>query len=496
MTFHAELLENIPQTRYLSAENYMQYRSIMRLFFLEHQKMHYQMDKNTILAHLHKEAVFAQYTPEQLNADLDQLVIWKNLTPLQDPHKVYTIADFKSRQYQYMMTQSALEIERMTITLENLYARTTGLSSSAFRRIQSALRDADQLDGMSLKEVGIWWQDLQEDFQRMSQNYQDYLREFYGSNDDRQMKSADFLAYKQHLIQYLREFIQELQSSAAQIGAQLDAITPARTEHLLSLVHRSELEIPRPNSQHTAHWEEELKMQNAGVWQSLVGWFSGENATARQVMEITNEVIRRVVQNASLLVQMQNMGVSNKGELRHLMVLFSNCKTLDESHRLAALVFGAQSSRHFYVNDDKKTERIDISTYEEEPLEFALTPRVRTYRPRMDRSGFPDKSAEKAAQRQQILEEAQQLHKQLMGYIHNGRLEFSALSDPISPAARAVLLSWVAIANLSPDRRGRTEYGQCFILQKNGVAHCKLTCTDGVLTMPNYTLVFEENGYV
>lgn len=496
MTFHAELLENIPQTRYLSAEHYIQYRSIMRLFFLEHQKMHYQMDKNTILAHLHEEAIFAQYTSEQLNTDLDQLVSWKNLTPLQDPHKVYTIADFKNRQYQYMMTQSALEIERMTITLENLYARTTGLSSSAFRRIQSALRDADRLDGMSLKEVGIWWQDLQEDFQRMSQNYQDYLREFYGSNADRQMKSTDFLAYKQHLIRYLQEFIQELQSSSAQIGAQLDVITPARTEHLLSLVHRSELEIPRPNSQHTANWEEELRVQNAGVWQSLVGWFSGENATARQVMEVTNEVIRRVVQNASLLVQMQNMGVSNKAELRHLMELFSRCETLDESHRLSALVFGAQSSRHFYGNDEKKTERIDVSTFEEEPLEFALTPRVRTYKPRMDRSGFADKSAEKAVQRRQILEEAQQLRKQLMGYIRNGRLEFGALSEPVSPAARTVLLSWVAMANLSPDRCGRTEYGQCFKLQKNGIADCRLACTDGVLTMPNYTLVFEENVHV
>ena len=66
MALHAELLENIPQTRYLSAERYMQYRSIMRLFFLAHQRMHYQMDKNAILSQQRDEAIFAQYTPEQL----------------------------------------------------------------------------------------------------------------------------------------------------------------------------------------------------------------------------------------------------------------------------------------------------------------------------------------------------------------------------------------------------------------------------------------------
>jgi hypothetical protein len=78
----------------------------------------------------------------------------------------------------------------------------------------------------------------------LSQNYQDYLREFYGPSADQQMKSTDFIAYKQHLIRYLEEFIQELQSSAAQIGAMLEAISPPRLEHILALVHQSELEIP------------------------------------------------------------------------------------------------------------------------------------------------------------------------------------------------------------------------------------------------------------
>ncbi len=82
-----------------------------------------------------------------------------------------------------------------------------------------------------------------------------------------------------------------------------------------------------------------------------------------------------------------------------------------------------------------------------------------------------------------------------MGYIHNGRLDFGTLTEPVPPAARTVLLSWVAMANLSPDQQGRTEYGQRFTLQK-GSGVCQLVCTDGVLTMPNCTLIFEENGHV
>ena len=299
-----------------------------------------------------------------------------------------------------------------------------------------------------------------------------------------------------HLIHYLEDFIQDLQSSAAQIGALLESFTGDQVNRILTLVHQSALEIPRPHSEQTPLWQEELWQKEQGVWQSLMGWFTGKDSTARQVMDVTNEVIRRVVQNAAILVQMQNMGVSNKAELRHLMTLFASAASIEDAHRLSALVFGAQQCRHFTVNAERETERIDLSTYEEPPMDYALQPRVRTYKPRMDRSGFADKSAEKAAQRQKILEEERRLQEKVMGYIRDGRLDFSALSDPVPPEVRTVFLSWVAMANLAPDGCGHTQYGQRFSLQKRRKDTCDLICTDGTLTMPDCTLVFEGNGYV
>ena len=492
MALQADLLESIPQARYLSAESYLSYRAIMRTFYLEYQKMHYQLDKDAILSFLRAEPLLASYTAEELTADLNQLVKWKNLTPIQDPHKVYTIADFKNRQYQYMMTEAALEVERMTVTLENLYTQTTGLSSSVFRRIQADLREVSRLEEMTLKDVGEWWQELQEDFRRLRQSHQDYLREFYGPGAEKQMKSAEFIAYKQHLIRYLEDFIQDLQSSAAQIGALLESFSGDRVERILELVHQSALAIPRPHAEQTPFWQEELRQKELGVWQALTAWFTGRDSTARQVMDVTNEVIRRVVQNAALLVQMQNMGVSNKAELHRLMALFAQASSLGDAHRLSAMVFGAQKCRHFTVNADRETERIDRSIYDEPPMEYALQPRVRTYKPRMDRSGFTDKGAEKAAQKRKILEEERLLRERTLRYIRDGKLDFSDLREPVPPEVRTVLLSWVAMVNLAPDGRGLTQYGQRFSLQKRGGV-CSMICTDGVLTMPDCVLVFEEN---
>ena len=208
-------------------------------------------------------------------------------------------------------------------------------------------------------------------------------------------------------------------------------------------------------------------------------------------MEVTNEVIRRVVQNAAMLVQMQNMGASNKAELRHMMQLFAEAPSLEEAHKLSALVFGAQHTQHYLVNADRDTDRIDLSCYQEPPMEYTLRPRERTYRPSVDRSGFADKSADKRAQRRRILEEMQRLRKEVMGHIRDQKLDFAKLETPVTPEVRTVFLAWLASANLSPDKKGATEYGQRYTLKTRGSGTCKMVCTDGVLTLPDCVLEFE-----
>lgn len=58
MSLEAQYLESIPQTKYLSVDNCVNYRAIMRIFYQEHQKMHYQLDKQTIMAELRQDRLF------------------------------------------------------------------------------------------------------------------------------------------------------------------------------------------------------------------------------------------------------------------------------------------------------------------------------------------------------------------------------------------------------------------------------------------------------
>lgn len=108
--------------------------------------MRYQLDKQTIMGELRRDRLFFDYSEQQLSADLEQLIRWKNLTAIQDPRKVRTVADFQNKQYQYMMSQAALEIERMTMTPENLYAHTQQT------QLDSGIQQLKSMEGTAAKK--------------------------------------------------------------------------------------------------------------------------------------------------------------------------------------------------------------------------------------------------------------------------------------------------------------------------------------------------------
>lgn len=218
-------LDIIKETTYLNTQNAIQYRRIMRIFFEENEKMNFQLYKEDVFDRIRQYPEFSDYSMEQLKLDLSTLVEWKNLIPLQDPKRVYTIADYKNKQFRYAMSEYTVEIERMTIKLENLFIESSNLSPSYFVRIEEAVSRLGAIKKQPLKDINDWWRNLQEDFKRLNHNYQDYLREFYSGNSDKLLKSMEFILYKDRFITYLNEFIRELQINTTRIERLLEQIS-------------------------------------------------------------------------------------------------------------------------------------------------------------------------------------------------------------------------------------------------------------------------------
>lgn len=484
----------IDETSYLSTTNSPQYRKIMRFFFLEYEKMHFQLYKEDVFEFLKNEPEYTLYTMEQLKLDLDSLVKWKNLTPLQDPGKVYTIADYKNKQYRYTMSEYAVEIERMTVRLENLFLESGTLSTNFFTRLENNIKDAEAVNQRSLREINEWWRLVQEDFKRLNQNYQDYLRDFYSGKSDRLMQSIEFIVHKDKFIQYLNDFVQELQRKSKQIAALLKRHQKLIEEQLLEKVVQSEIDIPHAVLDMDGNRKPSIRANVFGKWGSLLNWFIDtpqRECESQKVLKITNDIIRSIIQNAALIVQVQNWGISRKDDYKKFLKLFLQCEDIYEAHRISAHVFGIQSICHYKANQPRDTEGINCSAYEEPSLKYLLKPHIKTYREKKDKQGIADKSFEKYLQRNEYLQKRQKDKELAMSYIKDNILDFSKIDRIIPEAAKNMFLAWIAQASISSEKKGRTEYGQEFQL-KQGTGTCVLKCSDGNLTMPNYILEFKH----
>lgn len=488
-------LQAIKETGYLTYENAPRYRRIMRIFYNEYEKMNFQLYKEDVFELIKMYPEFEEYTMAHLKSDLDSLVEWRNLTPIQDPKRVYTIEDYKNKQFRYSMSEYSVEIERLTTRLENLFMESSGLSTNLFVRIHEAFTQIEEIKKKPLRNINEWWRNLNEDFKRLNQNYQDYLREFYSGKADKILKSVDFILHKDLFITYLKDFIKELQMNSLKIEAILKRTADLMEKSILELVIKSELEIPHPVTEHIESLENNIRDNVWGKWNALKNWFISYNnrpSESNQVMDITNEVIRKIIQNAALIVQLQNWGISRKDDYKKFITLFLKCEDLGEAHKLSAHVFGVQRIQHFKINKDRSTDSINSSIFEEEPMEYSLKPRCRTYRPRIDKEGFINKSMEKLAQRMVYLKQIEDDKKMVMKYIKENRLEIASINDCISVTTRNTLLRWISAANTTNSKKGQTEYGQAYRLKKTDEM-CTLECEDGRLIMPAYIFEFEES---
>lgn len=488
------ILEPISETTYLNTINAIQYRAIMRIFYEENEKTNFQLYKEDVFEKLKELPQFEFYDMEQLKQDLNSLVEWKNLTPFQGTKHATTIADYKNKQYRYAISETSVEIERMTKRLEDLQYINKTLSTSTLLRINDSLHEIEEHPNMPLKELNEWWRNLQEDFRRLNQDYQDYLREFYSGKAEKIMKSIEFVIHKDNFIKYLHEFVEDLQKNAGKTAKLLKQVAPFIESKILERVVESELEIPHSLSEKSEASEQYIKDMVYGRWSTLARWFIGNEAMPSEysrVLDITNDIIRRIIQNAALIMQLQNWGISRKDDYKKFIQLFLNCKDVKEAHCLASHVFGIQQVQHYVMKEDRSTDSITSSTYDEKAMEYVLSSHTRMFRPRVDKNGFESKAMEKAIQRAEYLEKVEQERIMAFKYIHNNVLEVAKIQDVIPASLRQTILRWIATANSVSTKKGRTEFGQVYTLEK-GNGTCILHCVDGDLTLPAYSLIFKE----
>ena len=487
------MIKNIDETKYLATENTWRYRAISRIVYENYEKMKYWLYKEDIFDELKKYDEFEEYTIDMLKSDLDTLVNWKNLIAIADTAKVNTIEEFKNREFRYQLSEVAIEIERLLISLEHMKVENTAtLESSLVERFKNLLYDYKIILKENEKITYEWWKELNSSFKDLNRNYQDYISKFYSPKNDELMKTTEFLIFKEGFIKYLREFVKNLQTNTFEIREVFKDIADEELDNIINKVFFYEKSI---QSLELLIDEKEYTDLNKGRINSMKDWFlqrNGRDALVDQLIANTNEVIRKITRYAVQIADRKNNNANRKEEYRNIARIFNSLEDINEAHKLCAAVFGTFNIIKILGNEKRETESINSGIYDEAPKEYIIKPRERTFREKIIKNPIVDKGNRKEEKLQKILEKRKNEEDRIKNLLKDNVIDFAELTQ-VESNDRMLLLKLLSKGISKKQSFYKSDFGMEYQIDFSEASKMiSLNCSDGTLEMPHYRLVFRE----
>ncbi|MFT9600121.1 TIGR02677 family protein [Mesobacillus sp.] len=492
-------MKKVVEASYLTADSAAHYRTILRYFYHQHERMRDFISPEEILEYMRSIPAFADYQEEQLHQQLSQLVKWNNLIARQDMTNAKTVEEYKKKRFRYQTTPYTIEIERMLIVLEKKVGDTFqgSLERSQFDRLLQSLSILQQELESSLakkpEEYMRIWEDVFRYFQTIRTSTADYIAYINSEQTDQRMQTEAFLVYKNQFTTYLRDFIVSLQNTALQIRERLDELSPDRLGLFFEKLVEHRQSIPRLEDVSSS--VEEWRTEYIEYWGSLRQWFLGSNLQQSELDVLqwqTNEMIRRMTRYVQRIGERQQHFRSRKNDYLHLAKWFVETDALEEAHKLSSAVFGAMTIKHLQL-DEVSTDNLHTETWEENPVMVPLKPRTNRYREKTKPGSMISNEEKKRLQREQYLAERKQEQVLIEKYIDEGVIKLSDVSK-VEPFVRKVLLGWIGKSMASKHGKVKTDYGMVVKVTIDREKMILLDADDGTLKMPDALFTFEGEG--
>jgi len=246
-----------------------------------------------VMSDLHLSAHFASYEEEDLEQDLRQLVDWGNLVARQDTQRVTSVEEFRKKRFRYQATAYTIEIERMVARLEQMGTSYGGsLERTDVERLLENLQSLVAAKvSANAEDLHGKWTEVFSVFQRFTTNATSYLAALSSERSEALMSIEGFLAYKDSLSDYLRNFITTLQRTSVRIEAVLRSAEADRFVTVCEQLADYALAIPRLEEQLR---RDELINRYKLQWRNLCTWFLGMSMSD----PMTRELVITALDNA------------------------------------------------------------------------------------------------------------------------------------------------------------------------------------------------------
>ncbi|MBD8500439.1 TIGR02677 family protein [Paenibacillus arenosi] len=485
-------IRGVTELKYVNAENVTRYRAIMRFLYEQYQKLNYWLKPEQIFEGVMLWKLHTNYTLEQCQIDLDQLVEWGNLSSRHDGGRSLTVEEYLRKKYQYLMTPYSIEIERLLESLEHVHGYGGSLEPTLFDRIADMLFDIRQHSGRYKQGQAIeLWNNLYNAFQRLHEASVDYIASLQTNKAEELIATDAFLFYKDSITQYLKDFVQALQRRSFKIEGNLEKITTGVRDLFLQAVVEDEWRIPKLEETVT---QEQYLYELLEKWDILKRWFIGEVGSTSELVLLevaSKEAVVRMVRSAIRIQERKRSTTSRRKELDYLGQWFYRSEDTNSAHNLAAYAFGLFPTRHLQGHDNRESDSSEMSMWHEPPNVITLRSRSRKKNERLDTESVIDKSAKKAELRQKYI----QRHKQELCFVIQmveKRVIRMSEFDIVSVSERLQILQWIGLCTAAAKSFFYTPEGiRIQLKQPSNKERTALRCEDGELELLNYEFQFE-----
>lgn len=483
MEIYEKLIKQIPETKYLSTENSYRYRPIMRCFLEHYERLEYSLYKEDVYEELIENDIFRDYTIMDCERDLETLVDWMSLSKMQDTKNALSIEEFKNKKFRYQLTEYAIEIERLTISLEDMEIKTASLEPKLFDRLRINISKLEQVDTLELDDVSELWNNISEDFTKLNQNYQDFLKKFNDQKSEELMQSVLFLQFKRDIVKYLREFIRGYQNNIYYIRNSINKITYDNINVFLQKLIAYLKKTPAVVTDFNFKYFEAVTRNKI---YNIFKWFVGTDETLSEgdkLIATTNNIIVKITKYANSLIELHGNFTNRKEEYKHLCKFFDKLENVEECHKYASVVFGIHNVRHFVGNSKVNTDTI-VNSYDIPPTEIILSSRTKLKKERVVLTPIEDKGEEKRKLLEEYRKEVIENKQVLKNLIKDKKIKLEGKLN-FSKVERKYVQKLLASS-----LKKETEFGLHYdIIKKDG--KCEIDSPDGIFIMDAMEIVFE-----
>ncbi len=483
------MVEKIKSVSYLTADNLVRYRKIMRFFYKKHRQMQGTMYRPDIIKMMQSDFSI-EYGELEVDQDLEQLVSWGNLQKQQERIRPKSIEEYRNKNFRYQITEEGILIEEMVYQITTKKHVAIGaLNEESINKLLDLL---EQLVNQPNDVISLWLL-IRKEFRTVGEDTANYIGYITSPEVDSRMKTEQFLIYKDKFVTYLREFISGVQNLQYRFVQAVNKLDRLDFSELIDAVLLKEQEVPTMNEIS----RNEIEEQVLGEIEALKNWFVGSNSRQSEfenLMMQTDQMIRKITELIYYFSQEIHQYQSRRKDYIQIAKWLFEADSLEESQKIFAGIFGLSNTRHFYVSEGSDATNTRENSWQLDPSILYLSKRGRGARREKKASSFTMDVGHqlKIIKEHQLIQEMNR--QQIDNYFKDGRLDFSTVSN-LDSHSRMIFLRWISLAfssYLPQKKKAKAQFNQSIVTEFEFSVNIIIdtskriivNCEDGQLEMP------------